>query len=704
MIIRALTIAATLFCCNLYAQTQPFTLESVKSYPFTTELTASAQGSRIAWAADEQGKRNIYVAEGPAFKARRLTNYNLDDGQELTSVAISSDGKWVVFVRGGDHGSNWDDALPVNPSFTAEPFKVAVISIPFAGGDPKTLSEGDAPVISPKSDVVAFIRGGQVYTVAIDGASAAKNLFTTRGSVSSIEWSPDASKLTFVSARGDHSIIGVFSFAGSAIQWMSPGFHHDRNPRWSPEGTKLVFTRSPGSGGAPDSILTRRPNSWSIWTADATTGQATQIWKSPATLRGSFPSTHGGANLHWAANDRIVFLSYQDGWPHLYSLPVTGGKETLLTPGDFMAEHISLSKDRKWLTFSGNTGRDPLDLDRRHAVRVPVDKPTPEVLTPGSGLEWAPVITGDGASIVYISATSSRPPIPAVLPATGKGIARLIGEELIPQSFPTHELVTPKKVTFKASDGITVHADLFEAAGTGRKPSIIYVHGGPPRQMLLGWHYSDYYSNAYALNQYLASLGFNVLAVNYRLGIGYGFDFHQPANAGMTGASEYLDIKAAGEWLARQTNVDPTRIGIYGGSYGGFLTALALGRDSKLFAAGVDIHGVHDFVTGRAVLSPPADRYEKAPDLQKAIEVAWQSSPVSHVSTWTSPVLIIHGDDDRNVRFNQSTDLVRRLDKKGVPMETLVIVDDTHHWMKHSNAVTIDKATADFFVRQFLKK
>jgi dipeptidyl aminopeptidase/acylaminoacyl peptidase len=272
--------------------------------------------------------------------------------------------------------------------------------------------------------------------------------------------------------------------------------------------------------------------------------------------------------------------------------------------------------------------------------------------------------------------------------------------EMIPSDFPQAKLVTPKKVTFKSSDGVTVHADLFEPANvSGKKPAIVYIHGGPPRQMLLGWHYSDYYSNAYASNQYLASLGFVVLSVNYRLGIGYGYEFHQPMNAGRNGASEYLDIKAAGEWLTKQSNVDAARIGVYGGSYGGYLTALALGHDSKLFAAGVDIHGVHDYS-----FNPGSDRYEKAPDLQKAADVAWQSSPIAHVSTWTSPVLIIHADDDRNVSFNQSTDLVRRLETKGVPMETMVIVDDTHHWMKHSNAVKVYGAAADFFVRKFLKK
>ena len=87
-------------------------LDVVKSYPFPNELTAAATGSRIAWAFNEQGQRNIYVAEGPDFSARRLTNYVQDDGQELSSVALSPDGKWVIYVRGGDHGSNWGDELP----------------------------------------------------------------------------------------------------------------------------------------------------------------------------------------------------------------------------------------------------------------------------------------------------------------------------------------------------------------------------------------------------------------------------------------------------------------------------------------------------------------------------------------------------------------------------------------------------------------
>ncbi|MFT4023279.1 MAG: prolyl oligopeptidase family serine peptidase, partial [Flavihumibacter sp.] len=393
---------------------------------------------------------------------------------------------------------------------------------------------------------------------------------------------------------------------------------------------------------------------------------------------------------------RICFLSYADGWPHLYSMDPAGGEPVLLTPGKFMAEHIRVSPDGKWLYFAANTGPDPLDIDRRHVCRVAVDKPGVEVLTPGDGLEWSPVPVG--GELALISATAQRPPLPAVMPSAAKKW-RLIGEKMIPASFPGTSLVTPKQVVFTAPDGMEVHAQLFEPkGGAARKPAVIYIHGGPMRQMLLGWHYSDYYANGYATNQYLASQGFVVLSVNYRLGIGYGYRFHFPAAAGPLGASEYQDIKAAGQWLQQQPFVDPAKIGVYGGSYGGYLTAMALAKDSKLFAAGVDIHGVHDWsVLGG--LPEQNSGYEKIPDLDQAIETAFRSSPVAYVKSWTSPVLIIHADDDRNVPFNQSTDLVKRLEALKVPLQTKVIVGDTHHWMKYSHALELDQAVADFFMQ-----
>jgi dipeptidyl aminopeptidase/acylaminoacyl peptidase len=687
---------AILACAHIQAQT--FTVESVLAYPFPSELTSSPSGSKIAWAFNEQGKRNIYVAEAPDFSPRKITDYNKDDGQELTSITISADGKWVVFVRGGDHGGS-NASMPVNAAFDPMAAKVQIISIPFAGGTSRVLAEADYPVVSPASDRVIFARGSQVMDVPIDGSSAAKPLFFARGSTGSLSYSPDGSKIAFVSARGGHSFIGVFSEQNTPINWILPSFSRDNSPRWSPDGKSIAFVRTPGAGGKTDSIFARRHQPWTIWTADITSGKGAPVWKAPETLEGSVPPTQGGTNLHWAASNRIVFVSYQDGWPHLYSIDAKGGKELLLTPGNFMVEQIRLSNDRKWLVFAANAGSDPSDIDRRHIAKVPVDKAQMEILTPGSGIEAYPVISGDNTTLAFLSATAQRPLLPAVM-NFNKGPVKLLGEHLIPANFPQSRMVTPKHVTFKAPDGQTVYGQLFEPKnpGSGKRPAVVYVHGGPQRQMVLGWHFMDYYSIDYALNQYLTELGFTVLSVNYRLGIGYGYKFQRALNAGAQGASEYQDIKAAGEWLAKQSHIDPARIGIYGGSYGGYLAALALGKDSRLFAAGVDIHGVNSRFANSAQTTrepaPDADLYEQA---------VVKSSPVTYIDTWTSPTLIIHADDDRNVNFSQSVDLARRFEDKKFEFEYLAIPDDTHHWMKYSNGVKVSEVTADFLKRKLLK-
>ncbi len=701
---RIVAIALTLVAIPLVAQ-QPsaFTIEQVTSYPFPNELATAPSGGRIAWALNEQGRRNIWVADTPDYVPRRLTSYEVDDGQELTSVTLTADGARVIYVRGGDHGSNWDGPSP-NPLSSPVAPKIQVWSVPFAGGAPKLIGDGDDPVASPRGDLVVFTRDRQLWVSPVDASVAATRLLTVRGDVSDASWSPDGTRLAFVANRGDHAFVGVFTNDSTPLRWLAPSTSRDGSPRWSRDGTRIAFVRRPGTGGPPESALGQRPSPWALWIADVATGAGRLLWKSPETLRGSVPGTEGNYNLRCAASGRIVFLSYMDGWPHMYSVSETGGEPLLLTPGRFMAEYITLTPDGRAVLFTANTGSTPDDLERRHVVRVPVDRAAPEVLTPGTGLEWTPVMTGDGRRIAFISATAQRPPLVTVMPAPGvDGPLALIGIDRIPADFPSAKLVTPRAVTFKSADGVEVHAQLFEAqnAFSGRpSPALVYVHGGPPRQMLLGWHYSDYYTNAYAMNQYLASLGYTVLSVNYRLGIGYGFDFHRAPNAGAQGAAEYQDVKAAGEWLRRQPYVDRARIGIYGGSYGGYLTALALARNSELFAAGVDIHGVHDFTAEGGRRFGTADwRYERT-DRDSAAAVAWRSSPVASIATWKSPVLLIHGDDDRNVRFSSTVDLVRRLIGAGVPFEEIVVPDDTHHMMRHANWVLVDRAAAAFFMKQ----
>ncbi len=703
---RKFVYSLVLLLLQFASYAQKFTLEAVKSYAFPTQLVRSSKGNQIAWAMDEKGIRNVYVAEAPNFVARKLTNYKEDDGQEITSISISDDGRWVLFVRGGDHGANFDGEKAVNPLGNAEPQTVRVMQVSFEGGPIRMVSEGDFPVISPDNKVVAYIKDGQPWVSKLDTnenddfIDIPVRLFKTRGQVHSLTWAPGGKRIAFVADRKDHSFVGYFEMGKSNVNFIDPSFANDFSPRWSPDGQQLAFIRTPAEGGSTDSLTQRKRIPWSIRKVGLLAGEKSSlIWEAPNTYRGSLPTTHGGTNLHWVKQDRVVFTSYHDGWPHAYSVAPTGGTPILLSPGEFMVEHVSVSADGNTVYFDANTGSDVTDKDRRHVCQVSVDKADMKVITPGVGNEWSAVSVQGGYA--YIGAGAQK--APQVMVSAGSNV-RSLTENLIPAEFPSKLLVEPKQVVFKSLDGLSIHGQLFDNSnGSQKKPAIIFVHGGPPRQMLLGWHYSDYYSNLYALNQYLANLGFVVLSVNYRLGIGYGYDFHHPKSAGQWGASEYLDIKAAGEWLAQQSFVDPKKIALYGGSYGGYLTALALARDSRLFAAGVDIHGVHDWAQQREIPVDALIGPHKAPDADWATSLSFRSSPISSLDTWKSPVLFIHADDDRNVPFSQSIDLINRLQKKKVPMETMVIVDDTHHWMKFSNALRVFQATADYLKAQLMK-
>src|ERR1019366_7412782 len=127
------------------------------SFPSPENLTASPVGSTIAWTFNERGIRNIYVAAAPGFEPRRITSYQKDDGQELTQLSFSRDGKTIVYVRGGDHGSNRPGDPPPDPDGSPIQPKIEVWSVSLAGGPPKLLGEGDGPVIAPDGARVAFV-------------------------------------------------------------------------------------------------------------------------------------------------------------------------------------------------------------------------------------------------------------------------------------------------------------------------------------------------------------------------------------------------------------------------------------------------------------------------------------------------------------------------------------------------------------------
>ena len=670
------------------AQQSGFTIEQVLSSPFPSDLIAAPTGERIAWVFDAEGKRNIWVADGPDFKARQLTQFNEDTGQELTQLEFTHDGEWVVFVRGGPPNSAGEIPNPTSdPAGAAQ----AIHAVAVKDGRLMRLAVGTSPVVSPTDRRIVFSKDSQIHIVEIVDGSEPHQLFTARGSNFTPQWSPDGKQLAFNSSRGTHSFIGVYDFEKQTIRYIAPSVDRDSAPRWSLDGKRIAFIRQPARGNAPRSLTQDAPDPWTIWVADAGTGVAKEIWHSGNQPQDSPPRMAGENLLQWAAEDRLVFASEMDGWMRLYSIAASGGEVKKEVPGGCEWEQMSFAPDKSEIFFSSNCG----DSDRRHLWRAG------GTVTFGAGIEWNPVVVGSGKGkyLAYFSSTATEPAMVKVKDlstANDEGQSRTVAAETSPKNFPIAQLVKPQQVIFKAADGQEIHGQLFlpkDAKPSDKLPAVIFMHGGPMRQMFLGWHNRYYYHNAYGFNQFLASKGYAVLSVNYRLGIGYGRAFRQAKNGGGRGASEYQDIVAGAEFLRSRADIDQARIGLWGGSYGGYLTALGLARNSDLFAAGVDLHGVHDW----SLRLSNANWIEYGN--RDAVKIAFEASPVSSVEKWKSPVLFIHGDDDRNVAFSQTVDLVRRLRELKVPHETIVYPDEVHDFLLHKHWVEIYKAAFDFFER-----
>lgn len=684
----ALSILALLLLSAMTTLTaRAYSLADVLSAPFHSDLVAASETERIAWVVNERGVRNVETAAAPDFAVRRLSRFAEDDGQPLSDLALTPDGSVLFFVRGGGRNSAGEYLNAASDPTPPEPTIWAVRTD--GSEEPWKVGAGTDPIPAPDGRRFLFAQGGKAWEGSLSEKSdEPAPLFAVRKGAVGLRWSPDGQRVAFLSDRGDHSFVGIFDRESRKILWIAPGVERDVDPVWSPDGRSLAFLRLPGMRPGELYDLTVSGD-FAVWVADAATGKARELWRTPQGA-GGFSPVDFAQPLRWAGPERLVFPSEHAGWLHLHSVDVATGKARDLTPGPGEAESWTLSADGARLWVSGNFGSS----EQRRLFAVPTAGGKLEPVTAEGRIDTHPVLLHGGRRLAFRTASARRPEGIAVLDAKS-GDIRAVAPVRLPAEFPEAALAAPESVTFRAGDGLELHGQLFRRAGKGteRGPAVIFLHGGPVRQMLPGFHYLPYYSGAYAFNQYLASRGFTVLSVNFRTGVGYGRAFRQAAGQGPRGASEYQDVLAAARFLRGRPEVDPARIGLWGGSYGGFLTALGLARNSDLFAAGVDLHGVHDWAFRGREFPLPGGAWGLKPEES---DLAFRSSPVAAVDTWTSPVLLIHGDDDRNVLFAETVDLVHRLRERKVPVEVLVLPDEEHSFARFRSWFDTYRAAAEF--------
>ena len=669
------------------AQTRATDLDGLVGWPFPSGLVAAAEAPVVAWVRNERGARNVWVAEGPGWRGRRATSFAGDDGQEVGSLAISAAGTTIAFVRGG--APNRAGEIP-NPANIALGVEREIWIVGTDGGGAHRLGPGHSPLLTADGARVVYIQGGVIHRRPTGDPSAAPEpLADPRGSPGELRLSLGGDLLAFTSQLGDHAFIGVLDLAAGTLRYLDPSLDIDGNPVWSPDGSEIAFVRIPNRQGRLPFFAVREALPWSIRAVRVADGAARTVFTAPEGTGSVFRTISATNNIFWGADDRIAFPWEGNGYTNLYSVDAGGGEDPRpVAPGEFEVQYVALAPGGEALVFSSNQG----DIDRQHLWWSPLDGSGARQLTPGAGIEWQPAPTVDG-SVVFLASSGTVPAHAEVL--TGDERRWLV--ETARDDLPGG-LADPGQVVFPSADGLPIHGQLFLPEGPpppGGWPGLLFLHGGSRRQMLLGFHHRDYYHHTYSFSQHLAALGYAVLSVNYRSGIGYGMEFREAEHYGADGASEVNDVMGAGVYLASRDDVDGDRIGLWGGSYGGYLTAHGLAQASHLFKAGVDIHGVHDWNVAIRNFVPSYDPAAR-PDLARR---AFESSPMAFVDRWTSPVLLIHGDDDRNVRFSESVDLAEVLRGKGVHVEMLVFPDEVHGFLLHRNWMAAFRAAEDFFDR-----
>ncbi|MEI7588135.1 MAG: prolyl oligopeptidase family serine peptidase [Chitinophagia bacterium] len=660
---------------------------------FPSNLVANHKGEAIAWVFNNKGSRNIYYGQPDKNNFVAVTHYEGDDGVEMNSLVFAANDEKIYFVRGNSSNTKGEPANPAQLQYTTEE---NIYSVDLATQAIKKISKGAAPEISPDGKWLVYLQGGKAWKINLKEENAIPQpLFLSRGAIGSLKFNASGSQVLFVSYREEHSFIGVYDLASNKINFMDASTYLDTDPVWNSSGTHIAFVRNVNIKNqilfSPKRAV---PQPWEIRVVEVATNKATTLFKADAGVGSIFTNDLPAVatQIIWNNDNYIVFPWEKTGWVHLYSIQVDSKKINHLTPGIGEVETMHLGNDGKSIYYVTNI----TDSNRRHIWKVDPAKNNATLLTKGNKIEYSPVVINSG--LVYLQASATRPAWPMYLK---QGAEQMITAQLFPSNFPTN-LVTPKTILVKATDQFLAPAQLFLPVNydaTKKYPAIIFLHGGSRRQMLEGFNYSSYYSNAYAVNEYFASQGYIVMALNYRSGIGYGLNFREALNYGMTGGSEVNDLIGAGEYLKSRADVNGAKIGLWGGSYGGYLTAHGLSKRSDLFAAGVDIHGVHNWNDEEPTFTPWYDSLR----FPIVAQVAYKASPVYSAKGWKSPVLFIHGDDDRNVPFTETIHMIQQLRTQNVSVEEMILPDEIHGFLLYKSWLKVDEAAFEFINRKFKK-
>ncbi|MEO7564132.1 MAG: hypothetical protein ABIR63_07290, partial [Sphingomicrobium sp.] len=473
------------------------------------EAISAAKVPAFTWIVRQGDKTSLYFGRAPSFRRVTLASRSDEDGQPITDAKLSPDGIHAAFLTGVPTN---DGAF--NPAGLIDAPEPILWLVGTAGSPkPRKLGPGLGPEFTPDGRLLLFRRGGNMWSLDTRSTLAKPKLFAKGGG----DWSQfvvtSNGDLIFVADRRGYSFIGRYRPGAAKVEWLVTGAERLALPVLSPDGTRLAFMRLQGR----EHVITDQTEAepFAIDLLDLNSGAIRTLWDTRGKALTLGMDDAEGA-LRWAGNERLMFYSETDGWGRLYAIPASGGVPRALTPPGCMVAESEAAGDRVLVIHNC------IDRDTRQLSLV----------DPATGAEQKlsqpdPVLAMAASSGAYTAMVAAGPDEAALLRIVENASGKVVAAEHYADYGYTNNLTSaaPREVQLAAADGQHFSGILFAPSTPGPHPGLIYVHGGPQRQMFPAFSYMHYYSNDYAINRMLSAQGYTVLAVNYRSGIGYGQAF-----------------------------------------------------------------------------------------------------------------------------------------------------------------------------------
>lgn len=545
--------------------------------------------------------------------------------------------------------------------------------------------------LSPDRKEIAFVQKGDVWVGSLSAGTRRRLTHMPEGlDASDPTFSPDDQYVAFNAARHE-SVPEPLPYNGNlmkvfrSLSWdhrvgVISVYAYAAEPMWIPVSERNYGSTQFQWGAGPSIVHEEFSPDHKTMELKITSiaGETRTLWKdqddawiSPADGAMDVASPDG----KW-----IAFISDRSGWPHLYVIPSNATSEAeakQISRGSFGDGYAAWSPDSSRIAWAHSA--DGNQMERFISVGNPATGKVEDVVSE-HGVNRAPAFSPDGATLVF-ERSAVEHPLEIYQAETRAGAEPTRLTNSLPDGLLTSDLTAPVAVHYPSRlDKKPVPATLMVSKNLDRSvrhPAIIWVHGSGADQNYLAWH-PGYYRMYYAMSQYLAQQGYVVLTPDYRGSSGYSRDWAVGASRDL-GGGETQDVNAGADYLKTLSYVDPDRIGIWGLSYGGFMTLQSVLADPSLFRCAIDVAGVGDWetwTTGGMILGRLGETPVTDPGLYD------RSAPVKHLDELGTPLLILQGTNDANVPLWESLKVIDTLEKLGKPFDMAIYPGEIHFFRR----------------------